>query len=307
MNSSSPHSCLWLEDLSNERILRLFSQARQIKEDLKKGLNPSFLKGRQVVLFFSEPSTRTKLSFQMAAQRLGAQCLMIDNVKNSSMTKGESFADTFWALHSMGPDLLVVRCGEDEPLPELAMQTDIPMINAGFGSKAHPTQALLDAFTLEEHFGRLEGLKVLFVGDMDHSRVASSGIKLFQRFGAQVKICAPPALRQKREVESIDSFDSLDEAVQWCDVYVGLRVQFERHGDQLMDGAFQAEFVENYSLDAPRLGRLGSQAIIMHPGPVQWGLEFQACVQQDPRLRIGAQKENGVYTRGALMQELLRG
>lgn len=305
MSSYKSRSYLWVDDLSAERTLQLFSQAKQIKRNIKSGIHPRFLEGNQIALVFSEASTRTKMSFQLAAQRLGAQCLVIDNVKSSSMSKGETFSDTFWTMHSIRPDLFVIRCGEDDPLPEVTKVSDVPVINAGYGSLAHPTQALLDAFTLQEHFGKFEGLKVLFVGDIDHSRVASSDIKLLKQFGADVKICAPEAFRKKNNLD-VENIETLDEALQWCDAYVGLRVQFERH-TQATDDSFRQDFTSNYSLDEKRLSKLNPKAIIMHPGPVNWGVEFQNCVQEDSRLLMWTQKENGVYTRAALMQELLRG
>ncbi|MCJ8276091.1 MAG: hypothetical protein HRT44_10420 [Bdellovibrionales bacterium] len=191
MSSYKTESYLWVDDLSPEGTERLFQQAKIIKDKLQKGQLEPVLQGKQVALVFSEASTRTKMSFQMAAQRLGAQCLIIDNVKSSSMSKGETFSDTFWTLHSIQPDLFIIRCGGDDPLPDIAEKTCIPILNGGFGSKAHPTQALLDTFTMLEHYGDLKGLKVLFVGDLDHSRVAQSHFKLLPHFGVEVGICSP--------------------------------------------------------------------------------------------------------------------
>ncbi len=306
MTPTKSRSYLWVDDLSPERTLQLFSQAKQIKKNIKNGIHPRFLENMQVALVFSEASTRTKMSFQLAAQRLGAQCLVIDNVKSSSMSKGETFDDTFWTLHSIRPDLFVIRCGGDDPLAEVAAQSEVPVINAGFGSKSHPTQALLDAFTMQEQFGKFQGLKVVFVGDIDHSRVAASDIKLLKEFGADVKICAPPHFRQKTDLGA-ENIETLREAIEWCDVYMGLRVQFERHSDETQGVLSQQDFIDSYSLNAEGLERLGSKAIIMHPGPVNWGVEFDPCVQKDPRLLMWQQKENGVYTRAALMEELLKG
>lgn len=306
MSSSTIRSYLWVDDLSAERTLQLFSQAKQIKRNIRNGIHPRFLEGRQVALVFSEASTRTKMSFQMAAQRLGAQCLVIDNVKSSSMSKGETFEDTFWTLHAIRPDLFVVRCGGEDPLPQVTQKSEIPVINAGFGAQAHPTQALLDAFTIQESKGSFQGLKVVFVGDIDHSRVASSDISLLRSFGADVKICAPKNFRQK-SIDGVENIETLDEALGWCDVYVGLRVQNERHQQGTMDQQTSEDFVKDYSLTSQRLEKLNPKAIIMHPGPVNWGVEFQRCVLEDSRLVMWEQKENGVYTRAALMQELLRG
>ena len=246
------------------------------------------------------------MSFQLAAQRLGAQCLVIDNVKSSSMSKGETFSDTFWTLHSIRPDLFVVRCSGDDPLDQVTAESDIPVINAGFGSKSHPTQALLDSFTIQEHFKDFNKLKVLFVGDIEHSRVASSDIKMLKSLGADVKICAPPNFRKNVD-SSIENIDTLDEAIEWCDAYIGLRVQFERHSENILNDTAKEDFIADYSLDERRLGMLRSETIIMHPGPVNWGVEFQNCVQEDSRLMMWQQKENGVYTRAALMEELLKG
>lgn len=306
MTSYQSRSYLWVEDLSTEGTQQLFSRATQIKKHIAAGIQPRFLEGKQIALVFSEASTRTKMSFQLAAQRLGAQCLIIDNVKSSSMSKGETFTDTFWTLHSIKPDLFVIRCGDEDPLDELTAQSQIPVINAGFGAKSHPTQALLDTFTIREHFGRIEGLKVVFVGDIDHSRVASSGVKLLKSFGADVKICAPENFRMKNRVQA-ENIETYNEALEWCDVYIGLRVQFERHGGETLGKACKDDFVSGYSLDEKALGRLSEEAIIMHPGPVNWGVEFQHCVQKDKRLVMWQQKENGVYTRAALMDELLKG
>ncbi len=259
-----------------------------------------------MALVFSEASTRTKMSFQLAAQRLGAQCLVIDNVKSSSMSKGETFFDTFWTMHSIRPDLFVIRCGGEDPLVDVTEKSEVPVINAGFGSRAHPTQALLDAFTIQEKLGGFENRKILFVGDIDHSRVAASGIKLLKAFGADVKICAPENFRMKGN-RGVENIETLEEAIEWCDVYIGLRVQFERHGGDTLGSLSREDFVQNYTLDAKGLEKLNKKALIMHPGPVNWGVEFQQCVQDDPRLVMWEQKENGVYTRAALMQELLRG
>ena len=210
-----------------------------------------------------------------------------------------------WRLSGLGPDLFVIRCSGDDPLDEVARQSQIPVINAGFGAKAHPTQALLDTFTILETFKSCEGLKVLYVGDIDHSRVASSGIKLLQSFGADVKLCAPRSFCQKDW--PVENNENLDEALGWCDVYIGLRVQFEPHNESTGQELSEEDFIQGFSLNSQRLEKLNKDAIIMHPGPVNWGLEFQSCVQQDSRLVMWRQKENGVYTRAALMDELLKG
>ena len=304
MVSSQVQSFLRVDDFSTKQILKIFSRAEEIKVQLKKGFFPSSLQGRQVALVFSEASTRTKMSFQLAAQRLGAQCMIIDNVRTSSMSKGETFFDTFWTLHSIGPDLFIIRCGDEDPLEQIGMKTQIPVINAGFGLKSHPTQALLDLFTMREHFGYLENLKVLFVGDVDHSRVTASGVSLLKIFGAKPGVCGPRGFSGKFHQE-MENFENLEEGLSWCDVYMGLRVQMERHYKNSSKITYE-EFQKSYSLNKKNLIQLSKKAVIMHPGPVNWGEEFDPIVQEDPRLLMWNQKENGVYIRAALMEFLLK-
>jgi len=304
MASSQMRSFLWIDDFSIQEILKIFSRAEEIKNQLKQKTSPLSLQGRQVALVFSEASTRTKVSFQLAAQRLGAQCLIIDNVRASSMSKGETFFDTFWTLHSIGPDIFVIRCGDEDPLEQIGIKTQIPVINAGFGSKSHPTQALLDIFTMKEHFGCLENLKVLFVGDTDHSRVVASDIKLLKIFGARPGICGPRGFSEKF-IREVENFENLKEGISWCDVYMGLRTQRERHYENSSTIA-HGEFRKFYSLNQKNLICLPEKAVIMHPGPVNWGEEFDPVVQKDSRLLMWSQKENGVYIRAALMEFLLR-
>ena len=239
-------SFLQIEDLSTERIDSLFSRASAIKE---QGWN-SCLQGRQIAMLFTEASTRTKLSFQMAIQRMGGQCLVVDDVKNSSQSKGESFADTFWTLHAMKPDGMILRCSGDVPLPELVKASQTPVINAGFGSLSHPTQALLDVFTMKESLESLEDIKVLFVGDVLHSRVAASNFKLLKRYGARVGVCAPESFLNK-EMEGVKLFHQLEDALQWADVYVGLRVQLERSRKRRLT---EGNFLNSY-LNWPRAWR----------------------------------------------------
>jgi aspartate carbamoyltransferase catalytic subunit len=305
MSSKKTESFLWVNDLSKDEIRQLLIRSLIIKKNLKNNNFKKTLADKQIALVFSESSTRTKMSFQMAAQRLGAQCLVIDNLSSSSMSKGETFYDTFWTLHSMRPDLFIIRCGSHEPLEEVSKESEIPVINAGFGGKSHPTQALLDVFTMQEHFGSVENLKVLFVGDIDHSRVASSGIDLLRSFGAKVKVCAPKNFYQNK-IEGVENFENLNDAIKWCDVYMGLRVQFERHSGDQSKESIKKDFISQFSLNADGLKLLNKKSVIMHPGPVNWDVEFSSEVQDDSRLLMWQQKENGVYVRAALMEKILK-
>lgn len=302
MTSKNKRSYLWVDDLSTDETLALFARAEQIKKTLHSGQPVNTLGGKQISVLFSEASTRTKMSFQMAAQRLGGQCLVFDNINTSSMIKGETFEDTFWTLNAMRPDLFIIRCRDSEPLEKIADQSSIPIINAGFGSKGHPTQALLDVFTMKNHFTELAGLRVLYVGDIAHSRVAHSGIMLLQALGAEVKVCAPEVLSKNASLE-VENFSSHVEAIRWAQVYVGLRVQFERHESN--NNFLKEQFINDFSLSHHKLNSLAKDAVIMHPGPVNWGVEFQDCVRADNRLQMWKQKENGVYVRSALMEKIL--
>lgn len=300
MSSNNFISYIWVEDLSAERTLALFNRANQIKTEIQNNSLEASLAGKQIAFLFSEASTRTKMSFQMAAQRLGAQCLIVDDVERSSMSKGESFSDTFWTLNAMGPEMFVIRCGNQDPLLQLSEESRVPILNAGFGNRSHPTQALLDSFTLKQHFGDVRGLKVLFVGDIDHSRVASSNFSLLKSLGATVKTCAPKEFCQNNP-DGIENIESLPEAISWCDVYVGLRMQFERHNDGGKNFNSQ-KFVEKFGLNSAGLKALRKDAVILHPAPVNWGIEFDESVAKDPRLLMWKQMENGVYIRAALME-----
>ena len=311
MSSQKSGSYVWVHDLSVDQTQLLLDQAQEMKSCFSKtGSLESFLvrknllsvKDRQVVLLFNEPSTRTRTSFQMAIHRLGSQCLVIDSSQSTSLAKGESLWDTFLALHSLRPDLFVVRCGDSEPLEEWVSQSQVPIINGGYGIQAHPTQALLDLFTLREHFRDLEGLKVLFVGDVDHSRVFRSHLRLFKKWRIQMSVCSPPQLSQ-RQPKEIHRWDHLSQGVEWCDVYMGLRVQWERHGPSLP--LSKEDYVKNYSLSGDLLGKLKPQGVVMHPGPIQWGLEFGQEVQKDSRLLVWKQVNNGFYIRAALVARSL--
>jgi aspartate carbamoyltransferase catalytic subunit len=304
MSSKKITSYIWSHDLSPEQSCELIARANFFKKTLRNTPENQPLRGRQIVLLFVEPSTRTKLSFQMAAQRLGAQCLIVDDPASSSLVKGESLQDTLWTLDSLGPDMVVVRCGGDLALDQLADQLSCPIINGGWGSQSHPTQALLDLMTIHNHYSKLEGLKVALVGDMDHSRVAASLAPLLLACGAQVKALAPESLYAKK-IPGVGELDSMEDLLDWCDVYYGLRVQFERHQSLSTKKQTLEQFKQEFSLDQHGLKRLSPQGVIMHPGPINWGVEFQPEVESDPRFLVRTQVENGVYMRAALMDFLL--
>jgi aspartate carbamoyltransferase catalytic subunit len=307
--SSPVFSFLETDDLSQKEIEGLFAQAKAIKNDFLK--HRSFSKAAfsdkslLLSLLFFEPSTRTRSSFEMAALRMGWQTTFFDGAskEGSSLIKGESFEDTFWTLHAMGPNMMVVRCGEELKLLELSQKTKIPLINAGYGSQSHPTQALLDVFTMLESFDDLKNKNVLFVGDVRHSRVAHSHFRLLPTLGANVGVVGPETFLTNLPGK-LKTFTQLSEALPWADVVVGLRVQFERHeGGNTFS---RDEYIKKYQLGISSAKYLNPAALLFHPGPVNWGLEFDPSVRELPHFKMWQQKQNGVYVRAALLDLVAR-
>ena len=269
------------------------------------------LRGRTVVNLFFEDSTRTRISFEAAAKRLSADVINF-SAKGSSVSKGESLKDTALTLQAMGADAVVIRHGASGAPHRLATAgwIESTVINAGDGTHEHPTQALLDAFTLRQHLrggvGDLAGANVTIVGDVLHSRVARSNVQLLNTLGAHVTLCAPPTLLPVG-VETWPcrvSYD-LDEAILNADAVMMLRVQLER-----MNAAFfpsSNEYSRRYGLDAARMRTLPSHAIVMHPGPMNRGMEIAADVADSDRSVIVEQVTNGVSVRMAVMYLLLGG
>ncbi len=263
------------------------------------------LRGRTVVNLFYEDSTRTRTSFELAAKRLSADVINF-SAKGSSVSKGESLKDTALTLQAMGADAVVIRHSASGAAHRLANWVDGSVLNAGDGTHEHPTQALLDAYTMRDRLGRLEGLRVAVVGDILHSRVARSNVLLLTTLGAHVTLVAPPTLLPVSvgtwpcEV----SYD-LDDVLPKSDVVMMLRVQAERMRDSFFPSV--REYSRNYGLDGERLGRMPSEAIVMHPGPMVRGMEISAEVADSPRCTVTEQVANGVSLRMAVLYLLLGG
>lgn len=255
---------------------------------------------RFVANMFFENSTRTRFSFEIAEKRLGAQVLNF-SAAVSSVQKGESIYDTVRTLESMGIDIGVIRLKPIGLLQEMAEKISVPLINAGDGNNEHPTQALLDIYTMMKHFGHVKGLRVAIIGDVLHSRVARSNLWGLRAMGADVVLCAPPNM-QAPELSEYASYVSIDEALK-ADVVMMLRVQLERHEKGMIKSA--ENYRREYGLTVERAERLAPHAIIMHPAPVNRGVEIDSELVEHPRSKIFTQMQHGVPIRMAVLERAL--
>jgi len=303
---------LSIHDLSKDEAQEILDTAVELAR-LSEGSVKKFptLRGRTVVNLFFEDSTRTRISFEAAAKRLSADVINF-SAKGSSLSKGESLKDTALTLQAMGADAVVIRHSASGAPHQLARQQWMKgaVINAGDGTHEHPTQALLDAFTIRRKLrsdqGDLAGLRIAIVGDVLHSRVARSNVLLLQKLGAQVVLIAPPTLLPVG-VESwgVEVSYSLDSVIPNVDVIMMLRVQRERMDDLFFPT--EREYSRNFGLNAERLGMMQEHAIVMHPGPMNRGLEISADSADSERSVIVDQVANGVSVRMAVLYLLLGG
>lgn len=293
---------LGIEDLELEEVWALLHQARQFQQQAPERR----LAGRRLLLLFYEPSTRTRVSFEVAARRLGAETVVI-SAQSSSIEKGESLLDTVYTLQAMAVDAMVVRHSASGAPCLIARNVRASVINAGDGMHEHPTQALLDGYTLWRHFGRIEGLEVAIVGDILHSRVARSNLLLLTRLGAQVRLCGPGTLLPRGMTDAygprVMATHRLEEALDGADAVMVLRLQMER----MQSGFFpnEAEYVREYGLTSERLRLASPRALVMHPGPMIRGVEISAEVADSPQSVIREQVENGVLIRMAVLDRML--
>lgn len=292
-------SLLDLKSLSVDQIHRLFSRAQALSTTPE----PPLFQGQAAALLFFEPSTRTRFSFETACHRAGLGPLVLDGVQGTSLEKGETFEDTVMNVAAMLPRVLVIRAGDSFPMDALAEKLTVPVVNAGWGKRGHPTQALLDALTLRQEFNDLARLKILFVGDVRHSRVVASHFELLEKLGAEVGLSGPEEFLVDRPGTHL--FRKVEEGLEWCDAVIALRVQFERHGAK---PSFSPEqYRADFGLNRNRLTHLRSKGILMHPGPVNYGIELESDVLSDSRVRILKQVTSGVLVREALLRSLLEG
>jgi len=300
-----PHRhLLGIEGLSREAIDGLLDLAdAYVALNRRPEKKTDILRGRTQINLFFESSTRTRTSFELAGKRLGADVINM-SVATSSIKKGETLIDTAMTLNAMHPDVLVVRHPAAGAVSLLAEKVNCAVINAGDGSHEHPTQALLDALTIRRQRGPIEGLVVAICGDVLHSRVARSNIHLLRTMGARVRLVAPPTLLPSRaETLGVTVFTDMGEGLEDCDIVMMLRLQTER-----MQGSFVPsvrEYFHFYGLDRAKLGRAKPDALVMHPGPMNRGVEIDSALADDiTRAAILDQVEMGVAVRQACLEVL---
>jgi len=255
------------------------------------------LREKIIITLFFENSTRTKSSFEIAAKRLGAQVVHLD-VQKSSTQKGESLVDTALNLDAMGPHAMIVRHAHAGVPNILAAHTNASIINAGDGAHAHPTQALLDLFTLKQHFGDIKGKKIAIVGDIKNSRVANSNIELLTRFGMEITLVAPPHFLPST---SLKSTHDIHDVIDNVDAIMSLRTQTERHSHQTY--ASLKDYGSDFCITKELLGK--RDIIVMHPGPVHRNIDIDDALLKDPRCKVLDQVKNGVSIRMAVLKALI--
>jgi aspartate carbamoyltransferase catalytic subunit len=280
-------------NFSDKQIADLLHDAKTFKAQRP----PQLLNDKLLITLFFEASTRTRSSFEVAAKRLGAAVVHLDPSR-SSTKKGESVTDTFANLCAMEPDGVIIRHSENEAPQQLANMQITSVINAGAGNYAHPTQALLDLFTMVEHFGNVKGKTIAIVGDIVSSRVASSGIRLFTRMGMNVILVAPKPFMPKSELKQ---YENLNDVMDKVDVVMSLRAQLERHETPHFDD--YSEYAKRYCVDHDRLG--DREILVLHPGPVMRNIDISDEVLEDPRCKVLEQVKNGVFMRMAILKLLL--
>jgi len=292
---------LGIKDLNTEDIQLILSTASQFKEVLQRPVKKvPTLRDINIVNLFYENSTRTRISFELAEKRLSADVVNF-TVSSSSAAKGESLLDTVNNILSMKVDMVVMRHSASGAPHFLAKHIDAAIINAGDGINEHPTQALLDAFSMLERFGSLKGLKVAILGDVMHSRVALSNIYLLKKMGAEIMVAGPPTLipTYLQAAMDIKVEYNIDKALAWCDVANVLRIQLERQNQPLFSSL--REYNLAYGITMERLNKLNKEIVIMHPGPINRGVEMDSDVADSKHSIILDQVENGVAVRMACL------
>jgi aspartate carbamoyltransferase catalytic subunit len=296
-----------LDDFSRDEIGEILETTASMKEVLSREIKQvPALRGKNVINMFYEESTRTRISFELAARALSANIVNF-SARGSSVEKGESLIDTVRTMEALGASVVVIRHGESGAPYLVANTFGGSVINAGDGRHAHPTQALLDLFTIQEKLGRIEGLKVVIVGDITHSRVARSNLWGFSAMGAHVTLCAPPTLLGPTHFWSatwpnVAIAERLDDCIVGADVVMALRLQKERQQSGLLPSL--RDYSRAYGVNSERMARASKRAIVMHPGPMNIGVEITPDVATSAQSVIEEQVTNGVAVRMALLYRL---
>jgi aspartate carbamoyltransferase catalytic subunit len=298
---------LGIEPLTIEQVNFFLDQAKPFQEFQRHPLKKlATLRGKTVALAFFEPSTRTRISFATAASRLGADSMSLQ-AESSSLKKGESLIDTVRTLEAMRPDGIVIRHASSGAAQFVAERLEIPVLNAGDGTHEHPTQALLDALTIRDRTGRLDGLRVTILGDLLHSRVARSNIYLLTKFGSFVTLCGPPIWMPpilEGLAPNLRREPNIERALDGADVVMVLRVQTERMHEPALA---ESDYVLRYQLTPERLRLARPDALVLHPGPMIRGLEIDPAVADGPQSCVLEQVTNGLAVRMALLYHLIGG
>ena len=289
----NPNSLLRIRDLSKDELMGILMDAQLFGASQKDWQLPQ---RRLVANLFFEPSTRTHYSFASAEHQLGC-CVEDFAAAGSSVEKGESLYDTVKTFESVGYDAVVIRHRQDEYFRELE-GIEIPIINAGDGAGNHPTQCLLDLLTLYQEFGRIEGIRLAIIGDIQHSRVASSNREAMELLGGEWVFSGPPQWQREGY-----PYMPIDEAVEWADAVMMLRIQHERHASAMQMS--KAEYLQRYGLTKERASRMKPHAIIMHPAPVNRNVEIDSDLVESPKSRIFKQMSNGVLIRKAAIKRAM--
>lgn len=308
MNDLNSRHLLTLEGLSAQRIHAILDRAEALRDlTATSKRNLDILEGRNIVQLFFEPSTRTRVSFELAAKKLGANVINFD-CAGSSVVKGESLLDTVHTLEAMQSDALIMRHQQDGMAQYVAenLRSPCAVINAGDGRHAHPTQGLLDALTIRRHFADFSRLCVLICGDILHSRVARSDIHVLRTLGVrELRLCAPQALLpETNEQNAFKVYTDFDKALADVDVVIMLRLQKERMQSALIPSS--DHYFQSYGLTEERLARAKPHCIVMHPGPINREVEIASKVADGPRSVILEQVQNGVFVRMAVLSDLLK-
>lgn len=295
---------LGIQELKKEEIGVILDTSESFKEILTRPIKKvPTLRGKTVINFFLEPSTRTRVSFEIAGKRLSADTINI-SPSSSSLSKGESLKDTAQTLEAMNPDIIVVRHSVPGAPHFFAQQAQFSVINAGDGAHEHPTQALVDLLTILEHKGKIEGLQVAIIGDILHSRVARSNILALNKMGAKVRVIGPPTLIPPFvEKLNVEVYYDLAEGIKNCDVIMLLRIQLERQNNLFFPSI--REYSRLYGLTLEKLRPAPPEVLIMHPGPINRGVEIDPLVADAPFSLILDQVTNGVAVRMALLYLIL--